>query len=175
MAVAIISGLGYFLLFPRMDEFTGGALTKRYADRHLTGRDEIMSADIQIFLRNMVLGTGVGQAEEYRLEYYGSTPAAHTEYTRLLAEHGIFGLLAAILMISMGLAGIAKARSPANKAIVTALAVYGLMYMTGNGMRVVLPSLLLGLGRIRILEPQLSAKPEKPVTTSASDRLTHGN
>jgi hypothetical protein len=175
IAVAIVCCLGYFLLFPRMDEFTGGALTKRYADRHLTGRDEIMSADIQIFLRHMALGIGVGQAEEYRLEYYGSTPAAHTEYTRLLAEHGIFGLLAAILMISMGLAGIPEARGPANKAIVAALAVFGLMYMTGNGMRVVLPSLLLGLGRMRISEPRVSATQEKPVSASTLNHLSHGN
>jgi hypothetical protein len=164
----VLVGIGYYVLFPRLDEFTGGALAKRYADRHLTGRDEIMLADIEIFLKHAALGIGVGQAEEARLEYYGSSLAAHTEYTRLLAEHGVLGLFAAIILVVISLEGVRTARSPTNKAIMIGFGVYGLMFMTGNGMRLALASLCLGLARIRIWEGKPSDTPANATTVSVA-------
>jgi hypothetical protein len=68
----------------------------------LSGRGEIMELDLEIFADHPFVGTGPGESKRMRKEYgYHSFVAAHTEYTRLLAEHGIYGLIALIMLVSL--------------------------------------------------------------------------
>jgi O-antigen ligase len=153
LGVGILVVVGYFVIFPRMDAYTGGALVTRYADRRLTGRDQIMQADVQIFLNNLIFGVGVGNGDEARIEYYGSTVSAHTEYTRLLSEHGLFGVCAGLSLLALSAMGPLRARTPRERAILTCFTVFGLAFMLGNGMRLALPSLFIGLSQLRIADP----------------------
>ncbi len=132
-------------VFPRVDAFTEGALSARFQDTGSTGRDSIAKADLKIFLENPWLGVGVGKAKEERRKYYGQSIIAHTEFTRLPAEHGLLGIGAIILLLAMAMQHFHRARSPRSKAAVVALVSFGFLFMAVNGMRLLLPAVAFGL------------------------------
>jgi O-antigen ligase len=68
-------------------------------DQISTGRYHIFQSDINMFLANPALGVGVGWSAIVRHQYGGSEGhAAHLEFSRLLAEHGLPGLVLVILL-----------------------------------------------------------------------------
>jgi O-antigen ligase len=82
---------------------TGGLIDKRYANQDaagrakeskLTGREDIARAEINIFFENPIFGVGVGKGVEVRKSKTGMFAASHDEITRMLAEHGSFGIVA---------------------------------------------------------------------------------
>lgn len=64
-----------------------------------TGRFDIFNGDIDIFLKNPIWGVGVSQSKNIRETHEGVV--AHVEMSRLLAEHGIFGLIILIYLFSI--------------------------------------------------------------------------
>ncbi|MCP3958343.1 MAG: O-antigen ligase family protein [bacterium] len=99
-AVTILAFLlGSFFLLPRINQWTGGALEERYSSFDTTGRGSIAESDLKIWKENPVLGVGPGLASRYRFAWYGNKISAHTEYTRALAEHGLFGAAALLCMM----------------------------------------------------------------------------
>lgn len=87
---------------------TGGMIENRYANKDargrektdkLGGREQIASTELQMFMENPVWGIGVGKNKEYREEMTGIVAASHNEITRLLAEHGTFGIGALIILL----------------------------------------------------------------------------
>lgn len=92
---------------------TNGLINMRYANQDksgrfkqslLTGREVIMEGEYEMFLDNPILGIGVGKAKENRLDAFGEVVASHNEITRMLAEHGVFGVLAIIILVVTPLA-----------------------------------------------------------------------
>lgn len=63
-----------------------------------TGRFEIFLADLKIFSDYPILGSGVSVSSKIRTYHTGA--AAHVELSRLLAEHGIFGIIVFLVLIS---------------------------------------------------------------------------
>ena len=91
---------------------TEGMIDKRYANQNasgvekeslLTGRETLMAAELQMFLDNPLLGVGVGRNKEIRQEETGINLVSHSETTRLLAEHGMLGIFALLILIFMPL------------------------------------------------------------------------
>lgn len=87
---------------------TGGMIDKRYANEDargrvkvskLTGREALIESEFQMFLDNPIFGVGVGKNKEYRLETTGIEAASHNEVSRMLAEHGMFGLFALLILL----------------------------------------------------------------------------
>lgn len=133
-----------FLLLPRLDEFTDGALTKRFSDTRLTGRDRIAEADLRAFWENPVFGVGPGQGRVYRKDIYESI-AAHTEFSRLLAEHGLFGLVALILLFIMTFQHMSQARTARDKAFNASFITWAFLFMLVSAMRLAAPAFAFGL------------------------------
>lgn len=88
---------------------TGGLIDKRYANQdalgrakksQLTGREDIAKDEIEIFLEYPFFGSGVAKSTEIRTEKNGFRSLSHNEITRLLAEHGAFGIMALLLLIA---------------------------------------------------------------------------
>lgn len=89
---------------------TNGFIDKRYANEDAlgrekedisTGRSQLVNFELQEFYSNPVLGVGVGKIKELRLEKENILAASHNELSRILSEHGLFGLLAfSILFIT---------------------------------------------------------------------------
>jgi O-antigen ligase len=153
-AQIIVLGAGVLifaiLIGPALDTLTNGALTQRYSETDktaLTGRDEIAQGDINAFLENPLFGVGVGLAVVYRSEIYGGNVAAHTEYTRMLAEHGLFGLAAIILLVVMFLRALRQNwRKPLARSMVISVCMWTFIYLTQAAMRTVAPSLVFAIG-----------------------------
>lgn len=98
------------LLAPRLESFTGGMLGARFTDTRQTDRrSELVQADVETFTEHPIFGVGVGQAERYRLDRL--VISSHTEYTRLLAEHGTFGIVAMACLVAMAVADLRRQRT----------------------------------------------------------------
>lgn len=87
---------------------TSGLIDKRYANKDakgrvkeskLTGREKLIESELNMFLDNPILGIGVGKNKEYREETTGIEAASHNEITRMLAEHGMFGLFGLTILL----------------------------------------------------------------------------
>ena len=100
----IVIGIVYYLAM----EITGGMIYNRYAGLNMagqkkedisSGRIELFLVEINDFIKHPFLGTGVGRAKIQRTEDFGVAMASHNEISRLLAEHGMFGLFALFLLL----------------------------------------------------------------------------
>jgi len=87
---------------------TYGLIGKRYANQdakgrikkdRLGGREAVIDTDLKLFLDNPVLGIGVGMGKEDRKESLGQAVAAHNEISRLLSEHGLFGIFSFLILL----------------------------------------------------------------------------
>ncbi len=154
------------LILPRLEEFTGGAILTRFQDTTLTHRQEIAEADLQIWANNPVFGVGPGMAKDARDLLLGPA-AAHTELSRLLAEHGIFGLLGLLLLLFMSARNIRGAQTAAQKGWVAAMIVWTLLFMANSAMRMVAPALVFGLTFARLI-------PEERLEDAQSDNAGAG-
>ena len=164
MGLVIIAG--YFVILPRLDVWTEGKLGKRLANTQLTGRDRIALGDLQIFLANPIFGIGPGQARDRRTTDVGVT-AAHTEFSRLLAEHGLFGLLALLMLVLLSVMHFRRARTPEAQALVAATISWSFLFMAVSAMRLAAPAFMYGLAAVTLLTtPSLpAAMPDKRKVT----------
>jgi hypothetical protein len=138
-------------ILPMLNAFTRGKLEERFSDKGLTGRDDVAKMDMQIWLEHPVLGAGAGVSTYYRVAEMNDDHAAHTEYTRLLADHGLLGAGALIVLLVMTTLAFLRAHGPWARAIVSALAVWAFLFMAVTAMRLAAPAFLLGLVHARFL------------------------
>jgi hypothetical protein len=97
-----------FLIFSGIAVFTysisqtSGMILNRYKGEDalgrekiskFSGREELAAVEFQMFIENPIFGVGVGKNKEYREEMTGISAASHNEITRMLAEHGVFGVV----------------------------------------------------------------------------------
>lgn len=136
-----------YLLFPQLDSWTGGNLSQRFTDFGTSGREEIARTEFQTFLDNPYFGVGPGGSSSYTLTLGGIVAVAHTEYSRLLAEHGILGIAALIFMLLMIAQIFARGRTPAARWLALAFAAWALLDMGHAAMRLSAISLLFGLSQ----------------------------
>lgn len=109
-----------YLAFNMVDNITGGKLTQRYQgetegtaggyaekdlNRMTSGRSGIIEEDLQVWKEFPLFGSGIGASPYLRMKYqvgdlFYITP--HIEISRLLAEHGMLGLIYFIILIYIG-------------------------------------------------------------------------
>lgn len=86
---------------------TNGLINKRYANQdargrvkkdRLGGREEVMNSEFKLFLDNPILGVGAGMGKKVRKETLGAEVASHNEISRMLSEHGLFGIFGLLLL-----------------------------------------------------------------------------
>ena len=154
IGVALICTIGYYIVLPRLDAFSEGKLSARFQSTKTTGRDQLAVAELEAWQENPFFGLGPGGAESYRHELLSSSStdlmASHTEYTRLLAEHGILGLNALLLLLLAGVSSLRRANTIENKARIASFLAWSLLFMASNGMRLVAPSFMFGLGLVTL-------------------------
>ncbi len=145
----VIFLVGYFFVFPALEDFTGRTLGARFQSFESTGRDKIVKGDLLAFNENPLLGVGPGQSKAYHSILFRAS-SAHIEYTRLLAEHGSLGLLALLVLVSMSLKRFLGRSHAGNKAYIVSFTVWALLFMAHSAMRLVAPSIMFGLGAVTI-------------------------
>lgn len=148
--VALLLVVSYFFVFPHLDAATGGALFERFQDTSLTGRDVLIQADLGIWMKNPVWGVGPGRSALMHLALFRDS-ASHTEFSRMLAEHGALGLVSMLLLAAMSLRNVRRGRGATAKALAASLVGWSFLFMTNVAMRTVAPSFLIGLTFARLL------------------------
>jgi len=87
---------------------TGGFIEKRYANQDAagrekadvtTGRTDLVAFEFKEFIDNPFLGIGVGKVKEVRLNETGVEAASHNEMSRIVAEHGLLGVFAFLILL----------------------------------------------------------------------------
>ncbi|WP_375239772.1 O-antigen ligase family protein [Aurantibacter sp.] len=87
---------------------TQGFIDKRYANQNsvgqvksdvTTGRGVLFLNEIEEFKNNPFFGVGVGKIKDIRFQKTGVHAASHNEMSRIISEHGIFGILSFIILL----------------------------------------------------------------------------
>jgi hypothetical protein len=161
-----IAGIG---IWTYTNYLTGGALSMRYQGRSLndpnkvsftTGRMDIIEDELEAFSTYPILGTGVGMGRIYRKDHGGHDLAAHTEYTRLVGEHGIYGIIALLILLFSPVAHFFKI-SRDNRYFLAGFIVVSLFTMFHGAMRLAMPGFMYGLAFISLVKED-EPVPEKP-------------
>jgi O-antigen ligase len=129
---------------PMINDFTGGALKDRYVESDSSGRTELAKDEIEMWKENPIFGAGVGRVPEIRAES-GKVAASHTEFTRLVGEHGTLGMTALLLLAISLVRNVLRNRDAVTRSVVTAFAVWGSLFMVGNALRVAAPAFAIGI------------------------------
>src|SRR5690606_17375220 len=70
MVLIACLGVGMAIVWPKLDQITGGKLAERFSDKALGGREDLILSDLRIFADYPLLGCGVG-VTKYLRSYYG--------------------------------------------------------------------------------------------------------
>ena len=150
---------------------TSGLIDKRYANQDAlgrekrdisTGRSDLVSFEIDEFLKHPVLGVGVGKIKELRQKSEGIEAASHNEMSRILSEHGLFGMAAFLILLITPL--LFRIR---NSSSIFFYSYYLFWFLTINhsSMRIAAPAFIYGLCLLDIQYKQLGMKKSRPTNT----------
>lgn len=157
IVVVIIAGFYY------VNSISGGLLELRYKGESMynedksnlfSGRDELFLEDLEIFKNNPLLGVGPGMASQERLQLSGIETSAHIEFSRLLSEHGILGLISILILVIFPVNYFFKLSSPDNKIILLLCVMFVFVTMSHAAMRTCVPGYIYGLAYIFIIRPR---------------------
>ena len=152
------------MAWENIDSITGGMSTNRFTGKDTlgeqkedvtTGRTALLEQDMTFFIENPVLGVGAGNIADLRLAHYGLPHTSHTEYSRLLAEHGLLGLIVIIIIFSQFFNQVKRTRGW-SKMFLATFGTFALFSMIPAATRVALPLFLFGLGFLQIREEDYS-------------------
>jgi O-Antigen ligase len=153
-----IAAIFLILVFPYLNNFTGGKLEERFEESDSTGRVEIVESDFQIFSANPFLGVGVGESAVERGKITAVETASHTEFARIISEHGIFGICSLLTLVLIFIYNLNRQISVEGKAMTAGLVVWSGLFMLNAGMRLAAPSFILGLSFLTITNIQQGRK-----------------
>ena len=144
MVAAGLSVIGLTMVLPGLNEYTGGMFTERMGETRMAGREELMVRDLALWNENVVLGVGPGMSRLSRIEGV-TTSIAHTEFTRMVAEHGLLGALSILILFGITLGSIRAAPAGVQRAMVVAFVCWTMLFMMHAAMRLAAPGFLIGL------------------------------
>ncbi len=157
-----VSIVALFFVFSAVNDFSGNWLDTRYEKAGTTGRDSIAKGDLEVFGSHPLWGVGSGRTFEYRITAGELDQAnTHTEFTRLVAEHGVFGLIVMGLMVAMLVQAYRTAPTRWNRLMVVALGVWSATTMLHAATRVGAVGTMLALTQLRVgnaVDPAPAAK-----------------
>lgn len=142
-----------FSLWHVVNNITGGMAYNRFSGRDTagnvkadisTGRGDLFNQEIQMFLDNPFTGIGAGEVVTVRNVMYSSKQPSHTEYSRLLAEHGFFGLIDLIILIVFPIFWYKKTNG-LSRIFFLANMSYALLILFPSSTRIMFPLFLYGL------------------------------
>ena len=166
-------GVGGFLLWGTVMAATGGLIYNRYAGQNArgedqditTGRAEIFSEELMAFFEDPFLGAGVGMGKFFRFELDGELAASHNEVSRMLAEHGILGIFALLILLLIPLGFLL---SKNRNLLMLPFVAFWFLTINHSAMRVALPGFIYGFALLSITYASKSKKKPKSKTTSLS-------
>lgn len=175
LIVGVIIGI-FFLI--KVNEKTGGFLEERYQGNTqdtkytgkkilLNGRDRLFLADLQIFTEHPIVGTGLGLAQIRRAELAGFSATSHSELTRMISEHGLYGVFALLMIIYLPWKEFRLTRNYYNRALLIGCISFAFISISHSGMRTCSPSFIYGLAFVNII----STTVRKQITIKRMDAV----
>ena len=113
-----------------------------------TGRWEIFLGDLELWQKYPILGTGVGISQPLRENIRGVI--SHVEVSRLLAEHGILGLIYSVVLFFLFIPILKRNNPLIIKAILASIFFIGLFTTFHSATRTYISTLLIGISQITI-------------------------
>lgn len=144
----VVAVAGIALVLPKLNAWTSGNLSERFTSLDTTGRKALAEADLQLFRENFVMGVGPGLSKFERRSSFRSPTASHTEFTRLLAEHGVLGLLALGILLLIAFQAYQLAPTALTKGWVAGMSAWSMAAMSHSAMRIVAISFVFGLATL---------------------------
>ena len=137
---------------------TGGLIIYRYTNRNAsgdvkedftTGRIGLIETSLEGFYHNPVLGLGVGKGYDFRQEQLGINIASHNEFSRLLSEHGLLGVIAILILIFVPVLFWIKFK---NNYYFLGFMAFWFLTVSHSAMRIALPAFIYGLALLYIVD-----------------------
>lgn len=147
-AFLVTAVLLFGVVIPRLDAFTGGALVNRFEDTEPTKRGDLMAEDIRFWFENPVLGIGPGRSKLLRAEEEGLS--GHTEYSRVLGEHGTFGFVSLLAWCAMAVQSMRRRTTAAGHGVQIAFLVWAALGISHAAMRIGAMPFMFGLAQARL-------------------------
>ena len=146
---------------------TSGFIEKRYANQDAvgrekedvtTGRKDLVAFEFNEFMDHPFLGIGVGRVKEQRLNETGVQAASHNEMSRIVAEHGLLGVFAFLIVLLVPL--VFRMGNRTNLYFYS-FYVFWLLTINHSAMRIAAPAFIYGLCLLNIKyeEPPVHRKP----------------
>jgi hypothetical protein len=135
---------------------TGGFIDKRYANQDAagrvkedvsTGRSDLIAFEFAEFVDNPFLGIGVGKVKEERLNETGVEAASHNEMSRIVAEHGLLGVFAFLILLLTPL--VFRIKNKTNMFFYS-FYIFWLLTINHSAMRIAAPAFIYGLCLLNI-------------------------
>lgn len=173
---AVALTLAYLLVFPWLESFTDGAFEERFRDTS-SSRTELAANDTELFQENIVLGVGPGMTKFQRLSYEvcelrsdncRDEASSHTEFTRMLGEHGIPGVLAIAALLALVVR--AFARLGPGRGFAVAFLAWTIAQMFYANLRVTAVPFAFGMAFLRLTSNDDGSEPEEPEEPSTPRR-----
>lgn len=152
----------FALIFLGADQLTGGMLMLRYRGETggtlrrerektlaviTTGRSNIIWCDLLMWRDYPMLGVGPGNSKDLRPHYGFRKVAPHTEFSRLVAEHGLVGFFFACAIVIMPLMIVMNPGYPVvGRAVLAAFALFSLTVMVHSATRLFCTTFVFGIG-----------------------------
>ena len=161
----IVIGMIFLLgVFIYVNDITGGALYGRYFNEkkdgsvakkdYTTGRADIAKGDLFLFTDSDGVGVGIGVSKLERPNHKNF--AAHIEYTRMLAEHGILGLISLIMLLIMPLKRFFEVlHKPDNLLILITMSMWAMVTMTHAATRQGAVGFIFGIAFIHLISQNI--------------------
>jgi hypothetical protein len=149
--------LGFIMAWGFTSLVTNGLIDKRYANQDAagrmkedlsTGREELISIELEAFAENPITGIGAGQVKYYRAKKEGILAASHNETSRLLSEHGAIGILSLLVLIFTPLI---YRLSHRRNIYFYAFLIFWFATINHSAMRIAAPSFFYGLALLNVI------------------------
>ena len=163
---AIIIILVTFFFIQNISE---GNITRRYAgdtaatlsgaqiktiNTITTGRYDLFKEDLNLWYKNFIFGTGIGASKFLRGNGFNEI-SPHTEISRLLAEHGIFGLIIILIMFGLVYRSYNINKSNSYRGILVCLGLIAIGTAMHSAMRTFITPIFFCLSTMRIIEDKI--------------------
>jgi hypothetical protein len=161
--LSVLGIVTLILVFNLIDDITGGKLILRYqgetegtfnygAEKDLkkitSGRSVIFQEDLKLWYKYPFFGCGVGVSRYLRGGSEEGVVASHLELSRLLAEHGVFGLVFFIYLVNIGIKLWRNIKIESWRLILFLLYLIALLTSFHSAMRTFVTPLLMALSSI---------------------------
>ena len=154
----MIVGLSMVVIWLITSIQTFGLIGNRYANENeagvskgdiSTGRVELVETELHAFIHHPIIGIGVGKGREYREENLGIEINTHNEISRMLAEHGLLGIVGLIILIFVPIIFWTKFQ---NNYYFLAFLAFWFLTINHSAMRIALPGFVYGLALLYIVD-----------------------